>query len=443
MVLERCIERYARLTPEKAAVISQGQTLSYACLWEKIQRKACQLRVEGLSEGKSHVFVATQDVEFIATYCAVHLCGAVCVPLEKSTVRERLQQIQDEVTGCILAPGTNDVLYTTGTTGEAKGVMLSERAWTANAENLIDRLGFTEELLFIVCGPLNHLGSLSKIYPTLMKGGTLYLLENLKDFGAFFSIFELPFTRFATFLVPSSIRMLLQFASKQLSAVGPKIYFIETGAAPISRHDMEHICKVLPHSRLFNTYASTETGIICSYEFSKYGCQPGLLGKPMVHSSVRIDGEGRVVCSGDTIMSGYAGSPESTAQVLMNGEVYTSDIGSLDENGMLRLMGRRDDVINVGGYKVNPSEVEDAVQAFEGIQDCICISAPHPLLGTAPKLLYVPRQGQSIDPKDIAHFLRERLESYKIPLFYESVDAVRRTYNGKLDRKAYCSSSFT
>lgn len=441
MSLEQRIEHFAKHTPDKAAVICGGETLSYSCLWERIRKRAQQLTEAGLCAGQPHFFLATQDADFIVTYCAVHLCDAVCVPLESSMPQERQQQIRDELNDKYSPPkggrSVSDILYTTGTTGMAKGVMLSSEAWTANAENLIDRLGFSSELLFIVCGPLNHLGSLSKIYPTLMTGGTLYLLESLKDMSVFFSVFTLPFSRFATFLVPSSIRMLLQFARKELTAVAPKVEFIETGAAPISGHDMELLCQTLPHSRLYNTYASTETGIVCSYEFSKYGPQPGLLGTPMKHSRVRITEDGRVVCSGETVMSGYAGSPEATAQVLQNGEVYTSDIGSIDENGMLRLQGRMDDVINVGGYKVNPSDVEDAASAYGLIQDCICIPVPHIVLGTTPKLLYVPRQGQTIEPKNIADFLRGRIESYKIPLFYEAVDAIRRTYNGKLDRKAY------
>ncbi|MBO4549129.1 MAG: acyl--CoA ligase [Bacteroidaceae bacterium] len=437
MILEERIEYFAKSAPDKAAVICDEQTMSYSCLWKRIQEKAQQMKEDGVCEGKPYVFVATQDANFIVTYCAVHVCGAIAIPLERSTPTERQQQIIDETKDFSFASGTSDVLYTTGTTGLAKGVIISEIAWKANAENLIDRLGFISDLLFIVCGPLNHLGSLSKIYPTLMMGGTLYIMENLKDLNAFFSVFELPFTKFATFLVPSSIKMLLQFASKELVAVSQKIDFIETGAAAISQHDMELLCQILPHSRLFNTYASTETGIVCSYEFSKYGCQPGLLGKPMKHSSVRIDENGRVVCSGKTIMSGFVNSSDLTAQVLKEGEVYTSDIGSLNENGMLHLLGRKDDIINVGGYKVNPSEVEDAVQAYESIQDCICIPAKHIVLGTVPKLLYVPKQGQVVKPKDIANFLKGRIENYKIPLLYEAVDAIKRTYNGKLDRKAY------
>ena len=452
MTLEQSVEHFAKLTPDKAAVITGDETLSYSSLWKRIQEKASLLKGNGLSEGKPHVFISKQDVDFVVTYCAVHHLGGVCVPLESSTPKERQQQILDELNKN--APKTDngqcsifnlqssifnvsDILYTTGTTGKAKGVMISTEAWNANAENLIDRLGFTSELLFIICGPMNHLGSLSKIYPTLMTGGTLYIMESLKNLNAFFSVFELPFTKFATFLVPSSIRMLLQVASKNLAAVASKIDFIETGAAAITQSDMEALCKVLPHSRLFNTYASTETGIVCSYEFSRYGCVPGLLGKPMKHSSVRIDDQGRVICSGETLMSGYVNAPQLTAQVLINGEIHTSDVGSLDADGMLHLQGRQDDVINVGGYKVNPSEVEDAVSGFEPIADCICIPAQHILLGTVPKLLYVPKQGKEVKPKDIADFLKERIENYKIPLLYEAVDAIKRTYNGKLDRKAY------
>ncbi|MBP5394095.1 MAG: acyl--CoA ligase [Bacteroidaceae bacterium] len=437
MTLEEQIEYFSKLTPDKPAVIWGDETLSYSSLWKRIQEKASLLKGEGLSEGKPHVFIATQDADFIVTYCATHQLGSVCVPLENSTPQKRQQQILDELNGLSTMENVSDILYTTGTTGKAKGVMISAKAWSANAENLIDRLGFTSELLFIVCGPLNHLGSLSKIYPTLMTGGTLYIMESLKDLNAFFSVFELPFTKFATFLVPSSIRMLLQIASKNLAAVASKIDLIETGAAAISLSDMESLCKILPNSRLFNTYASTETGIVCSYEFSKFGCEPGLLGKPMKHSSVRIDEGGRVVCSGRTIMSGYAGSPELTQQVLREGEIFTSDIGTLDSWGMLRLQGRQDDIINVGGYKVNPLEVEEAVSSFGLIADCICIPAHHILLGTVPKLLYVPKQGKEVKPKDIADFLKGRIENYKIPLLYESVDAIKHTYNGKLDRKAY------
>ena len=90
---------------------------------------------------------------------------------------------------------------------------------------------------------------------------------------------------------------------------------------------------------------------------------------------------------------------------------------------------------------MNPSEVEDTVCSFEPILDCICIPAPHIILGTAPKLLYVPKPGHEVIPKDIVAFLIGRIENYKIPLLYEAVESIRHTFNGKPDRKAYTNSN--
>ena len=99
LTLEEHIEYFAKLTPDKAAVIWGNETLSYSSLWKRIQEKASLLKGEGLSEGKSHVFISKQDADFIITYCATHHCGGICVPLESSTPKERQQQILDEVNG--------------------------------------------------------------------------------------------------------------------------------------------------------------------------------------------------------------------------------------------------------------------------------------------------------------------------------------------------------
>ena len=248
---------------------------------------------------------------------------------------------------------------------------------------------------------------------------------------------DLPFDKFATFLVPASIRILLLFSSERISAIADKLDFLETGAAAISHDDMIKLCQLLPNSRLYNTYASTETGIISTYDFNDGKCLPGCLGKPMKHSQIIITENGLISCKGDTLMTGYIGESERTNQILRDGTIYTSDMGVIDENGMLHLLGREGDVINVGGFKVTPTEVEDAALAFPSISDCICISVPHPITGSALKLLVVTQDGTVINKRTLAQFLKTRLEPYKIPMLYEQVDAVKRTYNGKLDRKYY------
>ncbi|MBQ1886847.1 MAG: long-chain fatty acid--CoA ligase, partial [Bacteroidales bacterium] len=286
-------------------------------------------------------------------------------------------------------------------------------------------------------GPLNHIGSLSKVYPVILNGGTMIIVDGLKDLDAFFRCFEYPSDKMATFLVPASIRILIQFASDRIAALSSKMDFMETGAAAISKSDMEELCRLLPKTRLYNTYASTETGIITTYDFNCGKCIAGCLGRPMVNSGLFITEEGKIACTGDTLMTGYVGDPERTSAILRDGVIYTSDFGEIDSDGMLHLKGREDDVINVGGFKVAPLEVEDAAMGFPGISDCICIPVKHPLTGNALKLLAVMAPGAGLDKKALALFLGQRLEPHKVPMLYEQVESVRRTFNGKPDRKFY------
>ena len=102
------------------------------------------------------------------------------------------------------------------------------------------------------------------------------------------------------------------------------------------------------------------------------------------------------------------------------------------------LIGRQSDLINVGGLKVSPIEVEEvATELIEGLRDCICIPQPHPIMGYVPKLLVVMNAGYTLDKRAIAKAMRSKLESYKVPVNIEEVDHVERTYNGKINRKFY------
>ena len=100
-------------------------------------------------------------------------------------------------------------------------------------------------------------------------------------------------------------------------------------------------------------------------------------------------------------------------------------------------MGREDDVINVGGFKVAPTEVEDAALAFPDVKDCVCIPVDHIITGKALKLLVVMKEGKELNRKALALFLKSKLETYKVPLLYSTIDKVERTFNGKINRKYY------
>ena len=467
--LEAYIAHHAACQPDKLAIVCGSDRCTYAGLQTRIEARC---REFSLSNSATIVTLrAESTIDFLVTYFALHRLGLVAAPLECDMPEEAFQRVTAELTAHTCPEGTADVLYTTGTTGRSKGVMVSHKVILADAENLIAGQGFTPDTHFVVNGPLNHIGSLSKVYPVMLLGATLIIVDGLKDLNAFFNAFTnspssptpSPFPEgrgegaenlllsppigegvgggavrhFATFLVPASVRILLQLASDRLAALADRLDFIETGAAAMAQADMEALCRLLPNTRLYNTYASTETGIICTHDFQSGPCTPGCLGRPMPHSGVHITEAGLIACTGDTLMTGYVGEPERTAQVLRDGVLYTSDLGTIDSEDRLHLQGREDDVINVGGFKVAPTEVEDAAMSHPSVADCLCISVDHKITGKALKLLVVLAEGATLDKRALARYLSTRLEPYKVPMLYEQVDRVRRTFNGKPDRKSY------
>ena len=443
MTIEECIRQHALKIPDKPAVIYGGKSTSYFQLWNAVASRSEEMSDNGIVAGSLNIFRSTQSPDFVVEYLATHLSGAVAVPLEKDCSQKRFDRLMKEYGNIVLSSEEGhqeniaDVLFTTGSTGEQKGVMESYRAIWADADNLIHAQGFNEDTVFVICGPLNHIGSLSKIWPVLMLGGTLIILDGMKDINAFFHALAYPHGKIATFMVPASIRMALQLGIEKISLIADRLDFVETGGAAISQTDMDALCRLLPHARLYNTYASTETGIVCTYDYNHNPCVAGCTGRHMRNSSVSITPEGTIACSGATLMSGYLADEKLTASVLHDGMMFTNDIGELDSEGYLHIKGRNSDVINIGGYKVSPLEVEDAAISFPEIIDCICFLTHSSVFGDAIKLTYTAKNGVTISKRQLAKFLALKIDQYKIPRVFEQVDAIKHTYNGKLVRKFY------
>lgn len=440
MMLEDFLRSHADLQANKVAIVCGDETITYSSLYErakvKAERMSAECRKAGMPTREMPITIRTsQTIDFLTTYFAAHIAHRPFVPIEKDISDKRLFEIKN-LLGCADIPdGVTDILFTSGTTGKPKGAMITYEAIVANGDNLIHAQHFSHDIAFVISGPLSHIGSLSKVWPTIMVGGTIVLTEGIKDMEAFFKAFDFPSPKLATFLVPASIRILLQFAEEKLATYSNRIDFIETGAAPMSLSDMQRLCSILPHSRLYNTYASTETGIIATHNYNTpNGVISGCLGSTMKHSSITIGDNGRIICSGKTLMKGYVGS---SSLLTPHSSFPTNDIGYIDHLGRLFLDGRIDDIINVGGYKVSPIEVENAAMQFCSISDCICVDIPHPFLGNVLKLFYSAKQSANVVKSDLISHLRKHLESYKVPLAYEQVERIVRNANGKLDRKYY------
>ena len=218
MHLEDYLEQDARQWPEKTAVVCDDSEVTYAQLYARTVQRAEELRASGSMPGQVVCLRSSATVDFLVDYFAFHMAGCVVAPLERDMPQESFDVIARELGRHSVPDGTADILYTTGTTGQSKGVMISHRTIVADAENLIGGQGFSHELVFVINGPLNHIGSLSKVYPVILLGATLMIVDGLKDLNKFFAAFDYPATKMATFLVPASIRMLIEFSAERLAA---------------------------------------------------------------------------------------------------------------------------------------------------------------------------------------------------------------------------------
>ena len=415
------------------AIVCGGERITYSRLFADVARRANEL-----GGGRRVVaFPFKPCIESIERYLAIHLCGCVAAPMPKDATQDQLDRAAQRFAHCLLPADAADILFTTGSTGKPKAVVWGNATIVANAENLIAGQGFTPGLNFVVSGPLNHIGSLSKIQATLIAGATLWIADGLRDINGFYDMMERCEGKRATFLVPASTRLLLQLGRERLGRRADKVAFSETGAAPIAQADMLALCATLPKSRLYNTYASTETGIVASYDFNDGRCEAGCVGRVLKNALLRVDDDGTLACGGRSIMLGYADDEALTRETLRGGFVHTHDVGRVGSDGMLRLAGRNDDIINVGGYKVNPAEVEEAAMGDGQVADCVCVAVAHPVTGHALKLWVVTTDARPLDKRALAMALRTRLEEHQVPQLYEQTDSIRRTFNGKLDRESY------
>ena len=484
--IEAYVAAYAKETPDKPAVIVNQAATSYRELYDLVCGYASFLLQSGLKKGDAVVIKSSQTLSYVVAYLGIHLAGGVVTSLEKTISVESIANVVHKVgakmvicddssitTHCNIlyadhsdileqaaltktdplpfpeADDSADILFTTGTTGSSKGVELSHRALIATAENLIFGCEYAKDTVIIVPGPLNHANAIRKLFTTLVNGSTIYLLNGMTNLKAFFDALNYPGGKIACCLPPSAIRTIFQLTQDELGKYADTIDFIESATAPLPEPDKEHLCKLLPNTRLYNNYGSSESASVCMYNYNLYRGKTGCVGKAMPNSKIFIVNENRekiqssktnmgfLACMGDVNMKGYVNEPELTKEVLVEGVLYTNDIGYIDEEGFVYVSGRKGDVINVGGLKVAPTEVESAALSYDGIEDCICLPVAHPITGHALKLLIVLREGTEFSPKQLSDYLKTKLESYKVPTKYEQVEKIERTYNGKLNRKAY------
>ena len=477
------IKDYAEHIPNKIAVISEGKSYTYEELYENVRKYSAFLQQSGLHKGDFAVVKAIQSVSYIIAYLAVHFSGGVIITLEKTATNEKIQETAEQVSAKMIISDDNssipnkyifidsakvfddllgmspapevfpsgsdsaDILFTTGTTGKSKGVELSHKAVIAGAENIAYGCQMNSDTVLVVPNPLSHSNATKNMAACFITGCTFYVLDGIADLNAYFNALDYPEGKVATVLPPAAIRTIFRLAKSKLAVYADKLDYLMAATAPLPEPDRETLRQLLPNTRLYNHYGCSESSSICIYDFNKYAKLKNCVGKAMPHSHVFfVDDErreiksspnniGLLAVSGDATMKGYFKEPELTNEILAGNAIYTKDMGYMDEDGFVFILGRNDDIINVGGLKVSPLDVEEAALSYNGVQDCICIAKPDRITGEALKLLVVAES--QFDLQSLRLYLASKLESYKVPKQYELVEKVERTFNGKINRKYY------
>lgn len=471
------IKSYAANSPEKIALIIGDQCMSYAELYHRINAAAVYLAGKGVKAGSHVISVARPNFDYVACMYAILGIGAVHIPVENKIPANRVAEIaqsvdadfviSEEEPGCdavwlnvaeidysvtddqwepvAVSDDCSEIVFTTGTTGKSKGVMLSSHCLQVYLEAMNPSFGLKEDSVFLVTTPLNHVGGMHRIHQCMAAGSAVILMEGIRDLKSFFNAIH-TYGVTHTYLPPASVKMLITLAKKELAKLNGKIQFIYTASAPFPVADIETLMKLMPDTHLHQGYGSSETGSICNCRYNAPGESADCLGKPYPGVEVVLhDAEGNVIEGANKEgfirsrsgmnMLGYYNEPELTAGVLKDGFIYSSDLMFFDEKGCLHFAGRGDDVINVKGFKVAPVEVENCAQKHPSVFECVCIPYEDRVAGRVVKMLVHLNEGYELDPEAITKFLAKELEAYKLPKYIEAVDSILKTPNGKIKRK--------
>lgn len=434
------IKRFAVETPDKVCLIeaASGLEITYAAFWASILRYAWQVE-----PNKRYILHTRQTIGHLVAFYGIQAVGSTAIPVEATASEERLVQLAEQFEAEILPieyelgdqeadfvpPNPEQiacVICTTGTTGKSKGVLSSFRCRFCGADNVRYTYEITPDDTALIPQVLSHSGGLRRLEAMLVSGGTAVIMGAAMLFGSVFRAIKKYHCTILQF-VPAQVAQILQRAEKMLLDVAPQLRIVSVGSAVIPEHDKEHLRELLPNVRLFNDFGSTEAVGSAYFEWSAYPPKPNCVGVESLHSKIvfleddgtviensSLNHPGIIATEGGTLMSGYLNAPDLTAEIMQNGRVLSADLGYRGEDGMIYILGRRDDVIVSGGNKIAPAEVEDAVLDLPGVKECACVPKPDGIMGQMPAL-FIVWAGDALPAHEVSELLEEKLERFKVP----------------------------
>lgn len=342
-------------------------------------------------------------------------------------------------------------LYTSGTTGNPKGAVLSNRNLFAlrkhSNEADMPYTKWEDDEAVLVAMPCAHIGGTGLGIMALAAGLPGIILAEFNPDGVFDAVEQHGVTRF--FIVPAALQMLL-LHPRCASVDYGRLKYILYGAAPIPLELLRQCIKMFG-AQFIQAYGMTETtGTICMLPPEDHDPEGNArmrsAGKPLPGVEIAIldpDGAsvptgyvGEVVTRSSNNMIGYWNLPDATAKTMTaDGWIHTGDAGYLDEDGYLFIHDRMKDMIISGGENVYPAEVESAIFGHPAVQEVAVIGIPDQKWGETVKAVVVPKPGMSIEEADIIAWARDRIAAFKAPRSVDVIEALPRNASGKILRK--------
>lgn len=339
------------------------------------------------------------------------------------------------------------IIFTSGSTGKPKGVMLSHRNIVANTRSIVSYLELTSADIQMVVLPFFYVMGKSLLNTHVAVGGTI-VINNTFAYPS--SVIQQMIAEKVTGFsgVPSTYAYLLHRSPLKSSRDQlTSLRYCSQAGGHMARHIKEELLKVLPeHTKLFIMYGATEASARLTYvEPERLLEKIDSIGIPIPNVTIRLMGAkgkelpqgetGELVAQGPNIMQGYWGDSEGTAKALGPGGYHTGDLGFKDKDGYFYVVGRKDNQLKVGGHRVNPQEIEDALNETDLIIECAVIGLEDPLSGYRLVAAVVPIDGTTSE-NDILLKCSKMLPRHKLPAEIRFVKILPKNSSGKIDRNA-------
>jgi acyl-CoA synthetase (AMP-forming)/AMP-acid ligase II len=467
--LATLISRHARYRPDATAVVFGDQRLNYAQFGARVARSANLLRSLGIGKGDKVATVLGNSREALELVWAVPAVGAALVPLSPLLTSVGLASLlRDSDAKCLvsqrsmlpalaamraelapLLPGRVllidgesgefgdysaltaaqrdafepelcspedlfNIMYTSGTTGLPKGIMHSHYVRSMYCLLMASAYRMTPESRTLHAGAIVFNGAYVTLMPTFYLGGTYVLLP---QFDAETTIATIERERIThIMLVPTQIIAILASREYRPERLASLECIVSLGA-PLLQEHKDRLNADLPH-RFYELYGCTE-GFVTILDRDEAVRKSGSVGRPTQYFEMRIvDAEGRdlppreigeIVGRGPIRMQGYYKRPDLTAEAIRDGWVCTGDVGYTDEDGFLYLVDRKKDMIDSGGMKVYPKDLEEIAARHPAIREVAVFGVPHDKWGETPLAAVILREGATASPEELRGWINERV----------------------------------